>query len=195
MVGLATLWRLLPGRRFIFSNGKLERRDPPAGRLWNFPSPFGEQAVTPLLLSETITISRHLQTQEIRVFLNVAPIEELRNPNTPVPAPADETGRSAQTFVMDVIARRDNEERRITATGRDIYAVTAPIVVEGMERIVRGSAMRTGVVVAGEAFDARDFLNSLSPAFLTVDFCDEPSQCATLSSSPIARSAIEPDRD
>ena len=158
-----------PGQRFIFSNSRLERADPPPGRTWNFPPPFGEQNVVPLSLAETITISRHLRTAEIRVFMNLVPIADLRNPETPTPTATDESGRSAQMFLMDVIARRGNEERRVVARGRDIYAVTAPIVVEATQRIVDGLAKATGVHAAGELFDARDFLNSLSP-HLQVDF-------------------------
>jgi hypothetical protein len=158
------------GRRFILSNGKLERTDPPAGRTWNFLSPFGHQAVVPLSLSETITISRHLRTPEIRVFMNAAPLADIRNPDTPMPTAADESGRSSQIFQMDVIARRGNEESRVVARGRDIYATTAPIVVEATERILTGLGRATGVVAAGEAFDARDFLDSLSPAHLDLQF-------------------------
>jgi hypothetical protein len=56
-----------------------------------------------------------------------------------------------------------SEERRAIARGRDIYAVTAPIVVEAAERIIDGRFKATGVVAAGEAFDAQDFLRSLRP--------------------------------
>jgi Saccharopine dehydrogenase NADP binding domain len=159
-----------PGRRFILSHGKLERADPPRDRTWNFPAPFGPQKVVGLSFSESITISRHLDTPDIRAFMNTAPLAELRNPDTPARTPADESGRSSQIFLMDVIVRRGSKERRVVATGRDIYAVTAPIVVEATERIVNGLARKNGVVAAGEAFDARDFLDSLSPAHLVINF-------------------------
>jgi saccharopine dehydrogenase-like NADP-dependent oxidoreductase len=159
-----------PGRRFIFSNGRLERADPPEGRKWAFPAPFGAHQVVPRSFSETITISRHLRTPEIRVFMNLAPLADLHNPDTPPPAPADESGRSSQIFVMDVVARRGRRERRVVARGQDIYAVTAPLVVEATQRVVAGATRKTGVVAAGEAFDARDFLNSLGPAQVNIDF-------------------------
>jgi Saccharopine dehydrogenase NADP binding domain len=159
-----------PGRRFIFSHGKLERADPPPGRTWNFPAPFGPQEVVGLSFAEAITISRHVDTREIRAFMNTAPLADLHNLDTPAPTPADESGRSSQIFLMDVIVRRGSKERRAVASGRDIYAVTAPIVVEATERIVNGLARKKGVVAAGEAFDARDFLNSLSPAHLVINF-------------------------
>jgi hypothetical protein len=159
-----------PGRRFIYSKNNLERADAPPGRRWNFPRPFGELEVVPLSLSETITISRHLRTPEIRVYMNQAPLTDLRNPDTPAPTPSDTSGRSRQLFLVDVLVRRGSEERRVIARGRDIYAVTAPIVVEATERVVNGLSRKTGVLAAGEAFDARDFLNSLSPAHLSVEF-------------------------
>src|SRR6266404_2003822 len=101
-----------PGRHFIFSNNRLERADPPPARKWNFPAPFGEQDVVGLSLAETITISRHLQTPEIRAYINLAPIADIRDPNTPAPTAADESGRSSQIFIMEAIARRGRAERR-----------------------------------------------------------------------------------
>jgi hypothetical protein len=152
-----------PGQRFIFSNGRLERSDPPPPRIWNFPAPFGQQNVVGLSLAETITISRHLRTPQIHAYINEAPITDLHNPDTPGPVAVDESGRSSQTFLMEVIARKGTAERRAVAHGRDIYAVTAPIVVEATHRAVNGLVRTTGVVAAGEVFDAQDFLRSLAP--------------------------------
>src|SRR4030095_9875152 len=103
---------------------------------------------------------------------NLAPLADLRDPETPPPAPADKSGRSSQFFLMDVIARRGPYERRVIARGRDIYAVSAPIVVEGAQRIAAGAVRTTGVVAAGEVFDARDFLDSLGPADVVVNVCE-----------------------
>jgi hypothetical protein len=158
-----------PGRHFIFSNNRLERADPPPARKWNFPPPFGEQDMVGLSLAESITIPRHLQTPEVRVYINLAPIRDIRDPNTPAPTAADEGGRSSQIFVMEATARRGDAERRAIVRGRDIYAITAPIVVEATHRVVNGLAKRTGVVAAGEAFAAQGFLMSLSPSHLSVE--------------------------
>jgi hypothetical protein len=152
------------GRRFVFSNNKLEfLADPAPRRAWNFPAPFGKQDVVGVGFSEIITISRHLRTPEIHAFMNLGPITDLRNPDTPEPVAADESGRSSQIFLVEVVARRRSEERRVIARGRDIYAITAPIVVEAAERILDGHFKTAGVVAAGEAFDAHDFLTSLQP--------------------------------
>ena len=92
------------------------------------------------------------------------PITDIRDPNTPAPTAADESGRSSQIFVMEATARRRDVERRAIVRGKDIYVVPGPIVVEATHRVVNGLAKRTGVVAAGEVFTAQDFLMSLSPS-------------------------------
>jgi hypothetical protein len=69
---------------------------------------------------------------------------------------------------VDVVARRESETRRVTARGQDIYAITAPIIVEALERILDGRVKAVGAVAAGEAFDAQDLLEALVPEGLTV---------------------------
>lgn len=80
------------------------------------------------------------------------------------------TGRrnSATRLVVDVVVRRAEEERRISAAGRDIYAVTAPLVVEATRRLIDGRAKVQGAAAPGEVFDAADFLDALSPHHLTI---------------------------
>jgi hypothetical protein len=136
--------------------------DPPPRRSWAFPEPFDTQEVIELPFSEIVTIASHLRARDIHSYINLAPIADIRNPDTPPPPAADESGRSAQTFVMDVVVKNGNEERRATARGRDIYAFTAPLVVEAATRLVDGQARRTGTAAPGELFDARDFLASLT---------------------------------
>jgi hypothetical protein len=154
-------------RRFVLTNGKLEHlADPPPTRIWNFPAPFGTQAVRGLPLAEITTISRHLRTRGIHSYMNLEPIRNIVDPDTPPPTASDNSGRSDQIFLMDVIVRSGSEERRATARGRDIYATTAPIVVEAAERILGGRIKRAGAASAGEIFDARDFLEALSPEHL-----------------------------
>ena len=82
----------------------------------------------------------------------------------------DEHGRSAQVFAIDTLVRRNGQTRRATAHGRDIYAVTAPLVVEALQRIDAGRSKSIGVAAPGEAFEARDFLESLP--VLQLSFAD-----------------------
>jgi hypothetical protein len=92
---------------------------------------------------------------------------DLFSPDPTAPSAVDERGRSAQTFVVDVLVRSGDTERRVAATGQDIYAISAPLAVEAVERILTGRTRATGVVSAGAAFDAPDFLSALS-AHLTL---------------------------
>ena len=80
----------------------------------------------------------------------------------------DESGRSSQVFRVEAIARKGDEQRRASASGRDIYAITAPIVVEAAERVLRNSFKKTGVAAAAELFDPEDFLRSLSAEHLSL---------------------------
>lgn len=156
--------------RMVYANHQLvPAPEPSPACAWPFPAPFGTRDVTSLPLSEIITISRHLPVAAIHSYMNAEPLRDLRDPSTAPPTPADDSGRSAQVFVVDVVVRRGNEERRATARGRDIYAVSAPLVVEAMTRIVGNAALPAGVRAPGELFDARDFLAALSPEHLEAE--------------------------
>jgi len=135
--------------------------DPAPTGTWSYPEPFGEQPVVQLPFSEVITIDRHLDVGELRSYLNTAPLDDLRDAATPAPSAADERGRSTQQFVVDVVVRRGCDIRRVSSAGRDIYAVTAPIVVEGAVRLLDGRHHGPGALAPGEAFDAGDVLAAL----------------------------------
>jgi uncharacterized protein YbjT (DUF2867 family) len=158
------------GRRRFLVDGKLEFvSDPPPTRDWNFPQPFGMQPVVGLPFGEVILISRHIRVPDIRSYLNLSPLREVRDPNTPPPSLSDGSGRSAQTFVIEATARRGGVERRAIAQGHDIYAVTAPIIVEAAERILDRRTDAFGTVAAGEIFNAREFLEALSPRHFSLE--------------------------
>ena len=149
-------------RRRVFTQGNLELLQSSPPTPWQFPEPFGTQDVVELPFTETILISTHVNVPEIHNYINEAPLRDLRDPATPAPVAADERGRSNQTFVMDVVVRTGSEERRARARGRDIYAVTAPIVVEAAERVCEGGVHRAGTFALGELFDASAFLHALA---------------------------------
>jgi hypothetical protein len=119
-------------------------------------------------MADTLTISRHLPAAQIRSYMTRAAVDDLFDPDTSPPDAADESGRSAQTFLVEVVVRRRGEERRAVASGRDIYAISAPLVVEATRRVVTGLVETPGAFTAGQAFDARDFLTSLSPEPLSL---------------------------
>jgi len=134
---------------------------------WTFPAPLGKQAVLgEFTMADSLTISRHLRTSAIRSFITVAAIDDLSDPDGSPPVAIDGSGRSSQTFLVEVVVRRAGMERRAVARGRDIYAITAPLVVEAARRVLDGQVRSTGALTAGEAFDARGFLQSLGPSHL-----------------------------
>jgi hypothetical protein len=120
-------------------------------------------------LSEAILVPHHIACRNLHSWMNQAPLRDLRDPATPPPVAADDSGRSAQRFVVDVQVRRGNHVNRATASGRDIYAVTAPLLVEALQRVLDGRVHGNGALAAGQAFDARDFLTALAAA-VTVTF-------------------------
>lgn len=149
------------GRRVRYTNGQLEyRNDAPPTLEWPFPAPMGPRAVIgEFTMADVVTIPSHLSIPEVRTYMTVEAARDLSSPDTPAPTPTDEP----QTFLVDVVVRRDGDERRAVARGQDIYAVTAPLVVEAVDRILTGRTRTVGVASAGEIFDAPDFLRALSP--------------------------------
>jgi hypothetical protein len=128
------------GPRFGIAEGRLvEIASQSVPRTWTLPGPFGQQEVTRMHFAETILIARHLCIRDFHAFLNLAPVRDLHDPATPPTQPIDASGRSAQRFVVDVVVRRKAQTRRATASGRDIYATTAP----SSERPWRASAICT----------------------------------------------------
>jgi hypothetical protein len=161
-------------QRVVLAGGRLEPLQSPQTRSWTFPEPFGTQGVLEVPLTETVLIARHLRVREIRNFINQTPLQDLGNPATPGPVAVDERGRSNQHFLVDVTARNENEKHRITAAGRDIYAVTAPIVAEAVERVCAGRQARAGAFALGQLVEARDFLSTLAGLADMVVVSDPP---------------------
>ena len=148
--------------RVIRAGGKFKPLEPSSPKVWNFRKPFERQEVVEVPLTETILISAHLQVLEIHNYLNQAPLRDLSDLATPAPVAADELGRSNQVFTIEVVVRSGSEERRASARGHDIYAVTAPIVVEATERLCKGAFHRAGTFALGDLFDAAEFLDALT---------------------------------
>lgn len=114
-------------------------------------------------MADVVTVPSHLAVPEVRTYMSTEAAGDLAAPDTPAPTAVDERGRSAQTFVVDVVVRSGGVERRAVARGQDIYAVTAPLAVEAVDRILTGRIRTVGVASAGEIFDAPGFLRALSP--------------------------------
>jgi short subunit dehydrogenase-like uncharacterized protein len=143
--------------------------DPAPTRETEFPPPFGRQETALLTLSEAVLVPHHVACRNLHSWMNLAPLHDLRDPTTPAPVAADDSGRSAQQFVVEARVRRGVRDTRISAHGRDIYAITAPLLVEALQRILDGRMRGCGALAAGQAFDAEDFLASLADAGLVTN--------------------------
>jgi len=160
--------------RLVIDGGKfVPLAQPAAQTFWEFPEPFGHEDVTEVPLSEIPVIARHVRVASLRTYLNNTPLRDLRDSATPPPEAADESGRSAQIFVVEVVVRKGNITRRAIAQGRDIYGFTAPLVVEAVERILDGRVRGSGALAPGEAFEAGDFLRALTPEYLALELSDD----------------------
>lgn len=158
------------GRRVRFRDGALEYHDDQLSEQdWTFPEPLGRRPViAEFSMADVVTVPSHVAVPEVRTYMSAVAARDLSSADTPPPEPVDDLGRSDQTFVVDVVVRAGDVERRATARGQDIYAVTAPLVVEAVQRILAGQTRTKGVASAGAMFDAPDFLRALAP-HVTVD--------------------------
>ena len=155
-------------QRMVVAGGLLVPLPQPAAETdWDFPEPFARQAVIELPFSEIVVIARHLRTSGLHTYLSQNALRDIRDPTPPPPEPVDEAGLSAQRFLVEAIVRRGDRTRRIIAQGRDIYAFSAPLVCEAVQRILDAKVRDNGAQAPGAIFDARDFLSALAQHHLT----------------------------
>lgn len=156
--------------RLILADGVLQPQTlPRAETTWTFPEPFGIQKVVELPLSETITLAQHFPGSTVRNYINATPLRDLNDASTPPPQAVDRYGRSAQIFIMEAVAQAGERVRRARVRGQDIYAITAPLVVEAAQQILAGSFKGSGARALGEVFDAGAFLKRLAQEHLRLE--------------------------
>jgi hypothetical protein len=114
--------------------------------------------------SEIILISRHVKTT-----ISQLAVADVLDPATPTPKADDKMGRSRQRFVVDVVITRAGARRRAIVRGRDIYAVSAPLVCEAVQRLLEGKFRAAGAQAPGEIFDAEELLAALAPEHATFE--------------------------
>lgn len=128
---------------------------------WHFSPPLGAYPMVELPFSETITLSRHLRADTIRSLINRSALGDIRDAATPAPTPVDAAGRSAQRFELAVRLAQGGAVRTAGVRGQDIYAVTAPIVIEAAQRLMASPLRQAGALALGEAVDPADLLRAL----------------------------------
>ena len=155
--------------RLVLTNGRLAPLVPSAAVAdWVFAPPLGNQAMVELPFSEIITLAHHLKAGEIRSLLNRSALDDVRDATTPPPVAADDSGRSAQQFELVVRLVQDSVPKTASVRGQDIYAVTAPIVIEAALRLLSPSYRRSGALALAEAVDPIELIGALSGSALEV---------------------------
>lgn len=114
-----------------------------------------------------VLIARHLAPTTLHTYLSANALGDIRNEATPAPT-LDETGRSPQRFAVEVVATSGDKHRRVKAGGRDIYAFSAPLVCEVVERILSPGFDHRGAFAPGEILDAGDVLRALTEGHITL---------------------------
>jgi len=155
--------------RVVVANGRLAPLAPSAEVPdWTFPAPLGNQPMIDLPFSEVITMAHHLKVGAIRSLLNRSALDDIRDASTPPPTATDDSGRSAQRFELVVRLVQDGVTKTAGVRGQDIYAVTAPIVIEAALRLLAPSYRRSGALALAEAVDPIELLRSLHGPALNV---------------------------
>ena len=151
--------------RMVVKNGRLAPLAPSADVPdWTFAAPLGRQAMVEIPFSEVITLAHHLPVQSTRSLLNRSALQDIRDAATPPPTAADASGRSAQQFELVVQVEQSGTARTSGVRGQDIYAVTAPIVIEVALRLMQPSYRHSGALALAQAVDAAQVLQALHDA-------------------------------
>ena len=135
---------------------------------WAFSAPLGNQPMVELPFSEIVTLAHHLKAGAIRSLINRSALEDVRNAKTPPPTAVDDSGRSAQRFELGVQLVQDGVTKTASVRGQDIYAVTAPIVIEAALRLLAPSYRNSGALALAEAVDSVELLRALHGQALDV---------------------------
>ncbi len=172
--GTRNVLQRMAGRRTVFRDGRnIQVTEPPRFVEREFSAPVGKiQVMVDYPGPEGTLISSHIHVPNVTNYMAVSALKDLRDPNPTGPVAADETGRSNQKFHIEVEVKKSEQLRRGWVAGKDIYAITAPIVVESMERLVADREV-FGVVSPGAAFNAVNFLECLKRSGVKIYLPDE----------------------
>jgi len=155
--------------RVVVTNGRLAPLVPSAEVPdWVFSPPLGRQPMVDLPFSEVIALAHHLKVGAIRSLLNRSALDDIRDASTPPPTAADTSGRSAQRFELAVQLAQGSVTKTAGVSGQDIYAVTAPIVIEAAQRLLAPSYRHSGALALAEAVDPVELLRALHGTALHV---------------------------
>jgi short subunit dehydrogenase-like uncharacterized protein len=184
---------MLGGGDVEWREGRLVGASQRIGRgSFEFDEPLGSQRMVRYPSGEQITVPRHVRTRNVRTMLTaatvvphhrLAPLAGLLTPmqlvlRTParrliagavgrLPEGPSVEARRRSRFEIVCEARAGSRRRRGVVSGSDVYGLTAVTTVEAALRCATPGYARSGALAPSQAFDPRDFLDSLSSAGVT----------------------------
>ena len=147
---------------------------PPARRIWDFGAPLHVHDVVELPFTEMTLIPRHIHLQELHNYVSEIAVREVLDPTTTPPTTDSSSRPSPQHFTIEVIVRGDQIQRRASMRGRDIYAISAPLLGEAAQQLLDGNFSDPGAHAPGEIFDATAILTALAPRHAAFVISDLP---------------------
>ena len=147
---------------------------PPARRTWDFGAPLHVHDVIELPFTEMTLIPRHIHVQELHNYVSEIAVREVLDPTTTPPTTDSSSGLSPQHFTIEVIVRGDQIQRRASMRGRDIYAISAPLLGEAAQQLLDGDFSDPGAHAPAEIFDAAAILAALAPSHAAFVISDLP---------------------
>ncbi|MEI6046011.1 MAG: hypothetical protein WCS37_16800, partial [Chloroflexota bacterium] len=157
-------WR--NGRRVVKLTGSEVRR-------FRFPPPFGEQTAVWTPFGDSVTLPRHIKVQRVDSYLALpAPAAfglQLISPLLPIVSTTlgfvldkavglrqrgpQEEARQANQWALVAEAIGPKGRRTVTLQGRDVYGLTAVIVVWAAEQMLSPGFDKAGILGPAQAFN------------------------------------------
>jgi Saccharopine dehydrogenase NADP binding domain len=151
----------MAGRRWVWRDGRLElvTGEPRYGS-FAYPGPLGEQPVMEdYPLPEAVTVPRHVRVPKVRLVMTASTLREIFSPDAPAPEQVAEHERADSRFTVLATVSDGEVERRTTVRGRDIYGVTAPMIVAAARAL--SAEPRAGVLAVSQVVSPTDVLAQL----------------------------------
>ena len=175
---------MIQGGDVEWRGGRLQPASRAASRgRFDFGPPLGSHRMAHYPAGEHITVPRHVQTCNVETMLGMDAMIPgklaslwplIAHParlamRTPVkklagrligrlPEGASPEGRAAASFTVVCEAVSGERVRRGSISGRDVYGLTAALIVKGARIAAGGGIAATGALAPSQAFDPRNFL-------------------------------------
>ena len=158
-----------PSKRLAFENGGFTETDPAQNiESFDFGPGIGPQPVLSQYPgSEMATLPRHVSAQRFAVKMAISTLQQFSSADPQWAAGIDAEARSKTRFTTVVEIKGSGTVKRLSASGNDIYGITAPFILNGLERL---EAANRGVLSPSDAFGGQQLLGALRSHGFYCDF-------------------------